>query len=47
MRQFLFVLMVAMLLNACGAKGPLYLPDKQYPQPDNQQPENQQPQDPK
>jgi predicted small lipoprotein YifL len=52
MRQFLFVLMAAMLLNACGAKGPLYLPDKQYPQPkdpqsQDQQTQDQQPQDPK
>jgi predicted small lipoprotein YifL len=40
MRQILFVLMVAVLLNACGAKGPLYLPDKQYPQPQNPQPQD-------
>lgn len=37
MRQLLFALIVAMLLSACGANGPLYLPDKQYPQPQEPQ----------
>jgi len=33
MRKVSFILLVGMLLTACGAKGPLYLPEKQYPQP--------------
>jgi predicted small lipoprotein YifL len=37
MRQLLFAIILAMLCTACGAKGPLYLPDKQYPQPQEPQ----------
>lgn len=33
MRIILLSLLFATLLAACGAKGPLYLPEKQYPQP--------------
>ena len=33
MKNFLFALIFTFLLSACGAKGPLYLPEKQYPQP--------------
>jgi predicted small lipoprotein YifL len=33
MRQLTLVLITALLVTACGAKGPLYLPDRKYPQP--------------
>jgi predicted small lipoprotein YifL len=33
MRRILFVVILALLVTACGAKGALYLPDKKYPQP--------------
>lgn len=33
MKKLIFSLIVVLLLNACGAKGPLYLPEKRYPQP--------------
>jgi len=45
MRQIILILLAALLVNACGAKGPLYLPDKKYPQPNASQPlDNSQPQ---
>lgn len=33
MRLILLILLTSLGLTACGAKGPLYLPEKQYPQP--------------
>ena len=33
MRHLLLAITVALLVVACGAKGPLYIPDQQYPQP--------------
>lgn len=32
MRTIFIYILVSGLLCACGAKGPLYLPEKQYPQ---------------
>ena len=37
MKNVLFALMLTLLVSACGAKGPLYLPEKQYPQPQEKQ----------
>lgn len=41
MRLISMFLLAGLLLAACGSKGPLYLPEKQYPQPqqDNKQPQ--------
>jgi predicted small lipoprotein YifL len=33
MRKVSFILLIGLLLTACGAKGPLYIPEQQYPQP--------------
>ena len=33
MRSIIFLILIGLTLTACGAKGPLYLPEKQYPQP--------------
>lgn len=33
MRVIVFIILSSLWLTACGAKGPLYLPEKQYPQP--------------
>ena len=33
MRLILLILLASLGLAACGSKGPLYLPEKQYPQP--------------
>lgn len=33
MRPILMILLASLMLAACGSKGPLYLPEKQYPQP--------------
>ncbi len=30
--SMLFLLTVCIGLNSCGTKGPLYIPEKQYPQ---------------
>ncbi|MBM3350216.1 MAG: hypothetical protein FJY53_00200 [Betaproteobacteria bacterium] len=36
MKKILFTLCVAcFLLSACGTKGPLYIPEQQYPQTNN------------
>lgn len=32
MRIFFLSLLVCLTVTACGTKGPLYLPEKQYPQ---------------
>ncbi len=41
MRQIILILLAALLVSACGAKGALYLPDKKYPQPkDASQPQD-------
>jgi predicted small lipoprotein YifL len=32
MRNLLMLVVVMMLFSACGVKGPLYLPEKRYPQ---------------
>ncbi|MES2181376.1 MAG: lipoprotein [Pseudomonadota bacterium] len=32
MRILLIIVTMTMLLAACGTKGPLYIPEKQYPQ---------------
>lgn len=34
MKKFLFLIFI-LFLNACGHKGPLYLPEKQYPLDDS------------
>ncbi|MFM9913176.1 MAG: LPS translocon maturation chaperone LptM [Methylophilaceae bacterium] len=33
MKKLIFSLIAVLLLSACGAKGPLYLPEQKYPQP--------------
>lgn len=33
MRTWLSILIFMMICTACGVKGPLYLPEKRYPQP--------------
>ncbi|MCX7627169.1 MAG: lipoprotein [Methylophilaceae bacterium] len=33
MRFVCIALMMCLMLTACGAKGPLYLPEQKYPQP--------------
>lgn len=33
MRKVSFFLLGVIMLSACGAKGPLYIPEQQYPQP--------------
>jgi predicted small lipoprotein YifL len=33
MRPILFLILISLILSACGTKGPLYLPEKRYPQP--------------
>ena len=38
MRNLLMLVVVMMLFSACGVKGPLYLPEKRYPQPTNTTP---------
>lgn len=30
--RILFFLVVCFALNACGTKGPLYIPEREYPQ---------------
>lgn len=30
--RLLLLFMICPVLNSCGTKGPLYLPEKQYPQ---------------
>ena len=32
MRLFLYCLLLSLTLTACGSKGELYLPERQYPQ---------------
>jgi predicted small lipoprotein YifL len=32
MRALLMGILLCLTITACGAKGPLYLPEKQYPQ---------------
>jgi len=32
-KKTLLLLAVCFALNACGTKGPLYIPEQQYPQP--------------
>jgi len=32
MRVILLSILLSMTLTACGAKGPLYIPEQQYPQ---------------
>ncbi|MDR2220321.1 MAG: lipoprotein [Methylobacillus sp.] len=32
MRLVLLCLVLALTMTACGSKGPLYIPEKQYPQ---------------
>ncbi|HEY3327932.1 MAG TPA: lipoprotein [Novimethylophilus sp.] len=33
MRVIIFPILISLMLTACGAKGPLYLPEQRYPQP--------------
>ncbi|HOY70464.1 MAG TPA: lipoprotein [Methylotenera sp.] len=33
MRFFLLAVAFCLCLSACGTKGPLYIPEQQYPQP--------------
>ncbi len=32
MRPILFLILISLVLVACGTKGPLYIPERQYPQ---------------
>ena len=32
MRLILLAITLCLMLTACGSKGPIYLPEKQYPQ---------------
>lgn len=32
MRTLVFVMTICLLVVACGTKGPLYLPERKYPQ---------------
>lgn len=32
-KRMMLLLAACLILNACGTKGPLYLPEQQYPQP--------------
>lgn len=32
-KQIILAITACLILNACGTKGPLYIPEKQYPQP--------------
>jgi predicted small lipoprotein YifL len=33
---FLLLLVSSLALGACGTKGPLYIPEQQYPQPNSE-----------
>lgn len=33
MRRLMILTLASAILTACGVKGPLYLPEKRYPQP--------------
>jgi predicted small lipoprotein YifL len=33
MRKLILLALISTMLAACGVKGPLYLPEKMYPQP--------------
>lgn len=33
MRPIIFLILISLILTACGSKGPLYLPEQRYPQP--------------
>ena len=32
-----YLLVISLLLNSCGTKGPLYIPEEKYPQAEVQQ----------
>ncbi|HEY9210711.1 MAG TPA: lipoprotein [Methylotenera sp.] len=32
-KEIMLLLASCLILNACGTKGPLYIPEQQYPQP--------------
>jgi predicted small lipoprotein YifL len=32
-QKMMLLLAACLILNACGTKGPLYIPEQQYPQP--------------
>jgi predicted small lipoprotein YifL len=32
-KKIILLLLVSYVLTACGTKGPLYIPERQYPQP--------------
>ncbi|MDD2933796.1 MAG: lipoprotein [Methylotenera sp.] len=32
-KKIILLLLVSYILTACGTKGPLYIPEQQYPQP--------------
>jgi len=32
-KKIILLLAACLALNACGTKGPLYIPEQQYPQP--------------
>jgi predicted small lipoprotein YifL len=34
-KKIMLILATSLILNACGTKGPLYIPEQQYPQPTN------------
>ncbi|HWQ39279.1 MAG TPA: lipoprotein [Burkholderiales bacterium] len=38
MRKFCLLLLLALVLSACGQKGPLYLPDQEQPKKDRVRP---------
>lgn len=37
MRAIICLILISLGLSACGAKGPLYLPEQRYPQPQQDQ----------
>jgi len=39
MRVISILLLAVLLMAGCGSKGPLYLPEKQYPQPQESKPQ--------
>ena len=45
MRLTLLIILACLTLNACGTKGPLYIPERQYPQDGQKAPTTQQPQE--
>ncbi|WP_416183097.1 LPS translocon maturation chaperone LptM [Methylicorpusculum sp.] len=43
MRLSCLLILACLTFTACGTKGPLYIPERQYPQEDQKAPTTQQP----